>query len=103
MSYMAPLVIRSIQAGAFDVPGWQAANAAAESAAESADLDAALAAIGKQSGECAELLAGFSDGDLRAVLCAFAAYRTQLFMYLKACGREELNTMNLWAGIDGSM
>ena len=34
------------------------------------------------------------------VLCGCAAYRTQLFVYLKACGREELGTMNLWAGID---
>ena len=34
------------------------------------------------------------------VLCGHAAYRTQLFCYLKACGREELSTMNLWAGID---
>ena len=29
-----------------------------------------------------------------------AAYRTQLFLYLKACGREELGTSNLWMGID---
>jgi len=29
-----------------------------------------------------------------------AAYRMQLFLYLKACGREELNTMNLWVGVD---
>jgi hypothetical protein len=34
------------------------------------------------------------------VLCGCAAYRTQLFVYLKACGREELSTLNLWAGID---
>jgi hypothetical protein len=34
------------------------------------------------------------------VLGGCAAYRTQLFMYLKACGREELSTMNLWAGVD---
>jgi hypothetical protein len=34
------------------------------------------------------------------VLCGCAAYRTQLFLYLKACGREELGTMNLWAGMD---
>jgi len=27
----------------------------------------------------------------------------QLFMYLKACGREELNTMNLWGGVDAPM
>jgi hypothetical protein len=37
------------------------------------------------------------------VLGGSAAYRTQLFLYLKACGREELNTMNLWAGTDASM
>ena len=34
------------------------------------------------------------------VLSGYAAYRTQLFLYLKACGREELSTMNLWAGMD---
>jgi hypothetical protein len=34
------------------------------------------------------------------VLCHYAAYRMQLFLYLKASGREELNTMNLWAGMD---
>jgi hypothetical protein len=36
-------------------------------------------------------------------LCGYSAYRMQLFCYLKACGREELNTMNLWMGIDASM
>ncbi len=35
------------------------------------------------------------------VLAGHAAYQTQLFCYLKACGRDELNTMNLWAGVDG--
>ena len=117
MSVMAPQVIGSIKAGAFDVPGWQAANAAAGAAG----LDEVLAAIGKQSAEFAEVLGGVSDDDLRGeiemfgrkasrgslivniALCGFAAYRTQLFIYLKACGREELNTMNLWAGVDGSM
>ena len=34
------------------------------------------------------------------VLGGCAAYRTQLFLYLKACGREELTTMNLWGGMD---
>ena len=34
------------------------------------------------------------------VLCGCAAYRTQLFLYLKASGREELSTMNLWGGVD---
>jgi hypothetical protein len=34
------------------------------------------------------------------VIAQCSAYRTQLFMYLKACGREELNTSNLWMGVD---
>jgi hypothetical protein len=34
------------------------------------------------------------------VLSGHAAYRTQLFLYLKACGREELSTYNLWGGMD---
>ena len=34
------------------------------------------------------------------VLAACAAYRTQIFLYLKSCGRVELSTMNLWAGMD---
>jgi hypothetical protein len=34
------------------------------------------------------------------VLGGCAAYRTQLFLYLKSCGREELSTMNLWQGVD---
>jgi hypothetical protein len=37
---------------------------------------------------------------VNVVLCGCAAYRTQLFLYLKACGREDLGTMNLWAGMD---
>jgi hypothetical protein len=34
------------------------------------------------------------------VLNGHAAYRTQLFLYLKACGREDLGTTNLWGGVD---
>jgi hypothetical protein len=34
------------------------------------------------------------------VLAGNAAYRTQIFLYLKACGREELSTANLWGGAD---
>ena len=71
------------------------------------------------TGRVHHLLADVSDDDLRGeidpfgagkssrgsflvtqVLCGCAAYRTQLFLYLKACGREELNTWNLWVGVD---
>lgn len=34
------------------------------------------------------------------VMANLAAYRMQLFLYLKSCGREELNTSNLWRGVD---
>ena len=40
---------------------------------------------------------------LSLVLSHYSAYRMQLFLYLKSSGREELNTMNLWVGIDGAM
>jgi hypothetical protein len=35
------------------------------------------------------------------LLSHYAAYRMQLFLYLKNSGNEELNTLNLWAGMDG--
>lgn len=65
-----------------------------------------------------ELLSPCSDADLRAqiemfgnkasrgsklvllVLSHYAAYRMQLFLYLKAAGRAELSTFNLWLGAD---
>jgi len=34
------------------------------------------------------------------VLRWYAAYKLQLFMYLKLLGHEQLGTMNLWAGMD---
>ena len=117
MSIMAPTLLVSIKAGAFD----GAAQQIARQEADSKEFEELLASIGEQSAGCAEILAGFSDADLRGeiemfgrkasrgsfivnlCLCAFAAYRMQLFLYLKACGRDELNTMNLWGGADGSM
>lgn len=68
--------------------------------------------------EPAMLEARWSDADMRAeiapwgektsrgaflvvfLLSGYAAYRTQLFLYLKACGGDELGTINLWDGID---
>ena len=111
---MGPRLIAGVKAGAFDVPGWQAA----QERVNKADFDEVLAMLAKQSDEYAELLADFPDEDFRDeiemfggnatrgtlivkfVLGGHAAYRTQLFLYLKSCGREELSTMNLWAGMD---
>jgi hypothetical protein len=115
---MGPMLIRGIKAGAFDGPAWQAAT----EEAKRMNFDQVLGAIEKQRATYAELLNGYSDSDLRApvdlfgggpaskgsvlvnlVLAGHAAYRTQLFLYLKACGRDELNTMNLWGGVDAPM
>jgi hypothetical protein len=114
LSIMGPGLVKAATAGAFDPAVWTVA----QQAAEARNLEQTVAAIGEQAAEYATLLGALSDEDLRAeinmfgtkttrgafivnlVLSGHAAYRTQLFLYLKACGRDELNTMNLWAGID---
>jgi hypothetical protein len=114
LTIMGPALLQAAKAGTFDPASWTAA----EQAAKARNFDQTLAAIGQHSDAYPALLADVSDADFRAeidmfgmktsrgafivnqVLCGCAAYRTQLFLYLKACGREELSTMNLWAGVD---
>jgi len=114
LTMMGPALARAALAGTFDADAWTAE----ERAAAGLDLDQAIAKIGGHPDTYAALLGGVPDADFRAevaifgepssrgaflvtqVVCACAAYRTQLFLYLKASGRPELNTMNLWAGID---
>jgi len=114
LSMMGPTLVKDAKAGAWDEAGW----AAAEKAAQALSVDEALAKIASHADRYAALLADVSDADLRAevdmfgekasrgaflvrwVLSGCAAYRMQLFLYLKASGREELNTMNLWSGVD---
>ena len=114
LSVMGPLLTAAAKSGSFDMAAWTAAS----EAAEARDFEQTLAAIGTQHDQYASLLSGMSDEDFRVeiemfgrkvtrgvflvntVLCGYAAYRTQLFVYLKACGREELNTGNLWRGVD---
>ncbi|HLH32419.1 MAG TPA: hypothetical protein VKY31_14535 [Terriglobia bacterium] len=115
---MGPVLVRATKAGKFDPPAFQAAMAEANAM----NFDQVLGAIEKQPALYAELLNGFSEQDFRSevdmfgngkttrgaflvnlVLGGCAAYRTQLFLYLKACGRDELNTMNLWGGVDAPM
>jgi hypothetical protein len=114
LSYMGPMLVKFAKAGSFDQAAW----AATKSAADLRNLDETVAAIAGQRDLYARELGSLSDPDFRAeiemfgrkttrgaflvnmVLCGHAAYRTQLFCYLNACGREELTTMNLWAGAD---
>lgn len=118
MTVMAPIHLPAVLASAFDMDAWRKAWNTGEAAAKVMSLEQVREAITKQSTLIAELLGNCSDADLRAeiemfgskgsrgamivnlVLCHYVAYRMQLFLYLKASGREELNTMNLWAGMD---
>jgi hypothetical protein len=112
---MGPGLVQAAKTGSFDRDAWMEAN----KAAEARDWNQTVAVIKKQGDEYAKLLADMSDADLRAEMTAFdgnkiskgkflvdlvlaghAAYRTQLFCYLKSCGRDELGTMNLWQGVD---
>jgi hypothetical protein len=114
LSVMGPGLVQAAKAGGFDPAVWTVA----EKAAAARDFDETLAAIATHTDTYATLLGDMSDADFRVqidmfgskttrgafivnlVLCGCAAYRTQLFLYLKACGRDELSTMNLWAGMD---
>jgi hypothetical protein len=114
LSIMGPTFVEYTITGSHDPEIWNRAAALAESR----DFAQTIAAIAAQSDDYARLLRDVPDDVLRqersgisgvstkgaslvnVVLCGCAAYRTQLFLYLKACGREDLGTMNLWAGMD---
>jgi hypothetical protein len=115
MSIMGPQLVQAAKTGSFDGATW----GAAQKEAEARDFDQTVAAIATQTDLYARVLGDMSDADFRAEMTAFdgtkvskgsfivnlvlsghAAYRTQLFGYLKSCGREELSTYNLWQGVD---
>lgn len=114
LTIMGPALLDVAIAGAFDVDAWTAA----EKVAYALSYDDVLETLATHPARYAAALAKVSDDAMREdvdlfaikssrgsfivnqVLCGHAAYRTQLFVYLKACGRRELNTMNLWGGMD---
>lgn len=114
LTVMGPAMARAAKTGAFNEAEWTAA----EQVAAARDFDQTLAALAAHSDIYATLLGDMSDADFRTeiemwgskysrgafivnlVLCGCAAYRTQIFLALKACGRDELGTANLWAGMD---
>ena len=117
---MAPVQLRFVVAGNFTMETWMSAWRSEAAAANAMNLDQVRAAIARQPALFAELLAPCADSDFRTEiemfgnkatrgtwvvrlpLTHYAAYRMQLFLYLKVCGCDELNTMNLWAGVDAS-
>lgn len=114
LAIMGPIQLFGVLAGTWSMESWRTAWPTADTL----DLPAATDAIAQQPALFAELLRDCSDDHLRAeiemfgrpstrgamlvslVLSHYAAYRMQLFLYLKASGHSELNTLNLWAGVD---
>ena len=114
LSVMGPALVEVAQTGVFDPARWTVA----EQHAAGLDFDQTVAAIAALHDTYARVLGDLSDDDYRTVvtvwdvpttrgafivtyvLCGHAAYRTQLFGYLKSCGRTELGTSNLWDGVD---
>jgi ribosomal protein S18 acetylase RimI-like enzyme len=114
LTMMGPTLLRMARASEFDPAAWTEG----EAAAGRLGFDEAVAAIAGHGEIYADLLGAMADDHLRAevdlfgqptsrgafivnnVLSGCAAYRMQLFLYLKACGRHDLSTTNLWAGVD---
>ena len=118
---VCPVQMRTIQSGTFDMDSFRARWAPEQQKAMSMGLEEARAAIATQPEVIREVVNSLSDADLRQememfgirakrgallvnmVQSHYVAYRMQLFLYLKGCGREELNTMDLWAGRSAAM
>jgi hypothetical protein len=115
LTNMGPALIQYAKGQPMDA----AALAEATEAANKRNFDETVAVLAAQSDLYAELLADMTDDDLRGEIMwvdgqqisrglflvnylfgQVTAYRLQLFLYLKASGRGELNTMNLWLGAD---
>jgi hypothetical protein len=113
LSIMGPQLVLAAKAG-FNPESWGKASAEAEAR----NFEQTVEAIRAHGDQYATMLADWTDADFRTeiemfgrmttrgaflvnlVLGGCAAYRTQIFLYLKANGREELGTSNLWAGMD---
>ncbi len=114
LSMMGPELMTVARTGVFDPASWTVG----ERAANALTFDEAVAAIAGHAGFYAGLAPKLTDAFLRAeiapfgesstrgqfivqfVLCGYTAYRTQLFLYLKASGHPELGTTELWDGVD---
>jgi hypothetical protein len=115
LSVMGPQLLATAKHGKFDAETWMAELAAADMR----NFDETLEVIAKQPETYDNLLADMAETDFRAEMTGFdgsrlsrgafivslvlggsAAYRTQLFLYLKACGQEQRGTVNLWRGVD---
>jgi hypothetical protein len=114
LTNMGPELVKGAKSGTFDVESWTKAT----QEAEARDFAQTVKALASHHDLYADLIGQMSDADFKEtinmfgtpmskgafivnlVLAGCAAYRTQIFLYLKACGRDELSTANLWGGAD---
>lgn len=115
LSMMGPTLVAGLAGGGgFDPSAWTVA----QKTAEARDFAQTRAAIAAQAANYAAQIDAIPDATfaepldlfgakrtigghiVNLVVSGHAAYRTQLFLYLKSCGKLELNTMNLWGGMD---
>jgi hypothetical protein len=115
---VGPIHLRAVMAGAFEMNAWRDAWRTNEARVKEMPFATVKEEIAALPALFDALLRDARDADLREeiemfgrrasrgsllvslVLLHYAAYRMQLFLYLKSSGREELNTLNLWAGVD---
>jgi hypothetical protein len=118
LTIVGPIHLRGALQPAFDMDDWRASWQTNEAVAKTLDLGQVKQALAELPDRFTAMLAPCSDTCLRSeialfgppasrgativnlVLCHYTAYRMQLFLYLKSCGREELGTLNLWAATD---
>lgn len=121
IAIMGPTQLAVLKEGIFTRESMMAHWNPAETMAKTLSFDEAMDRIKQQAADYATQLGEWTEAEFRTtidmfgsqmtkgsalvalILNAHAAYRMQLFLYLKSCGREELNTVNLWMGIDGQM
>ncbi len=118
LAIMGPTQLAAIDGGVFTRESMSNLWGPAEARAQDLDFAQCLEEIGRQAAFYRDTFRTWTGDRFRAevnmfgmqrskgalvtslILNAHAAYRMQLFCYLKMCGREELNTVNLWVGAD---
>ena len=114
LTNMGPGLVEAAKTGTFDPAAWTEAT----QKADARDFNQTVKALAAHHDAYAALIGPMTEADFREtvnlfgtpmsrgsfivnlVLSGCAAYRTQIFLYLKACGRDELTTANLWGGAD---
>lgn len=121
LTFALPVNLRGLLAGEGGDAEWQRIWTEGETESKEMGLEDVKARLAAQPAVVEQMLRDYPEEKFREPLALFGrtvtrgqwlvdlvlvqppAYRMQLFLYLKASGLSELNSMNLWVGIDGTM